>query len=161
MDSDKNKKRMQFSVDFDVFQGFNVDSIDDKVEDINKSKNMSSKISQWPIKLKIVSPFASFLDNKHLIISADCVADAYGNFHNDFMKDKSILILCPKAENITSYENTIVEILKVHPIESVTLVRMEVPCCMDITEIIISAIKRCDKEINFKEVIIDTSGNII
>ncbi|SUY47898.1 iron-sulfur binding protein [Clostridium putrefaciens] len=161
METGKNKNRMQFPVDFDVFQGFNIDSTKGQVEDINGVENMSSKISQWPIKLKIVSPFASALQKKHLLISADCVAYAYGNFHNDFMKDKATLILCPKSLDTVNYENTIIEILNVNQIESLTLARMEVPCCMDITEIIINALKKCEKKINFKEVIVSISGEII
>ena len=159
--NEKDKaKRMQLPLDFDLFQGFNIDREDDE-KGINENIKISSKLSAWPIKLKLISPFASSLNKPHLLIAADCVSYAYGNFHNDFMKDKTTLILCPKLEDISNYENKIVEILKVHPIESITLVRMEVPCCMDITTVIEGTIKRCGKEINFKEVIISTSGEII
>lgn len=122
---------------------------------------MSSKISSWPIKLKLISPFVSSLKKSHLLIAADCVVYAYGNFHNDFMKDKITLILCPKSEDVSSYINNIFDILNANSIESITLVRMEVPCCVDITTLVEEALDKCGKEINFKEVIVSIKREII
>ena len=87
-----------------------------------------SELCQWPVQIKLVPVNASYFNCAHLLVSADCAAYAYGNFHSDFIKNKITLIGCPKLDE-GDYSEKLTAILKENDIKSVTVVRMEVPCC--------------------------------
>ncbi|WP_051986273.1 hypothetical protein [Clostridium amazonitimonense] len=158
---EKSTKRMQFPLDFDPFEGFNIDRKTEIREENTEEFHISSELMQWPIKLNIISPWASAFKKDGLLIAADCTAYAYGNFHKDFIKGKTTLIACPKSEHKEVYESKIKEILSINHINAITLVRMEVPCCMDMKEIIVKAINRVGRYISFEEIVISTDGKII
>jgi len=121
---------------------------------------LCSQLQQWPVQIKLVAPNASFFDQAHLLIAADCTAYAYANFHEDFMKNKITLIGCPKLDQV-DYSEKLTEILKHHDIKSVTVVRMEVPCCGGIENAVKNALLNCGKLIPWKVVTISTDGNIL
>ena len=87
-----------------------------------------SRLSQWPVQIKLVAPNAPYFDGAKLLVAADCSAFAYGNFHNDFIKDKVCIIGCPKLDMV-DYTEKLTAIIANNDIKSVTVVRMEVPCC--------------------------------
>ncbi len=87
-----------------------------------------SQLRQWPIQIKLAPIKADFFQNKSLLIAADCSAYAYANFHNDFIRNKTVLIGCPKLDGV-DYSEKLTEILKENKIKSLTIVKMEVPCC--------------------------------
>ena len=86
-----------------------------------------TQLMQWPVQIQLVAPNAPYLKNARLLIAADCAAYAYGNFHNEYMKNRITLIGCPKLDD-TDYSDKLTEILKYNDIESLAIVRMEVPC---------------------------------
>lgn len=121
---------------------------------------ISSRLSQWPCQIKLVAPNASYFDGAKILVAADCTAFAYGNFHEKFIKDHITIIGCPKLDDI-DYSEKLTAILKNNNIKSVTVARMEVPCCGGITNAVMTAIKNSGKMIPWKMVVISTDGKII
>ena len=120
---------------------------------------VSSKLSQWPVQIKLVPVTAPYFHGADLLVAADCTAYAYGNFHNDFIKGKITLIGCPKLDMV-DYAEKLTQILASNEIKSVTVARMEVPCCGGIESAVQRAIQASGKQIPCEVVIISTSGEI-
>lgn len=118
----------------------------------------ASQLRQWPVQIKLVPVHAPYFENASLLIAADCTAYAYGNFHQDFMRHKVTLIGCPKLDD-TDYSKKLATIFKDNAIKSVTVIRMEVPCCGGIENAVRAALKDCGKKINLQVVIISTDGH--
>lgn len=116
-----------------------------------------SQLSQWPLQIKLIAVNASFLDGSHLLVAADCCAYAYGNFHHDFMKNKVTLIGCPKLDQ-GDYSEKLTEILRHNDIRSVTVARMEVPCCGGMEHAVKTALEHCGKQIPWQVALISTTG---
>ncbi|WP_019555523.1 ATP-binding protein [Propionispira raffinosivorans] len=119
----------------------------------------SSQLNQWPVQIKLVAPNAPFFADSDLLVAADCTAFAYGNFHNDFIKNHSIVIGCPKLDMI-DYSEKLTEILRLNTINSITVTRMIVPCCGGIEYAVKEAIKSSGKDIPLRIVTMDLNGNI-
>ena len=119
-----------------------------------------SRLNQWPVQIKLVPVNAPYFDNASLLVSADCAAYAYGNFHNDFMKNKITIIGCPKLDD-GDYSGKLTAILTANNIKSVTVVRMEVPCCGGIENAVKTAMKDCGKMIPWQVATILTDGNLL
>ncbi len=122
--------------------------------------SMDSQLRQWPVQIKLVPVKAPYLHNAHLLVAADCTAFAYGNIHNDFMKDKITLIGCPKLDE-GDYSDKLAAILQNNEVQSVHVLRMEVPCCGGITQAVKSAMKKSGKMIPWQVTTISTSGEIL
>ncbi len=120
---------------------------------------VASQLCQWPCQIKLVPVNAHYLDNARLLVAADCTAYAYANIHNDFMRNKITLIGCPKLDNI-NYAVKLTEILKAHVIKSITVLRMEVPCCGGIVDAVKQALINSGKMIPWSIVTVSTDGNI-
>lgn len=118
-----------------------------------------SRLSQWPVQIKLVPVNAPYFDGADLLIAADCTAFAYGNFHNDFIKDKITLIGCPKLDSV-DYSEKLTAILAVNDIKSVTVVRMEVPCCGGIQTAVQKALDASGKNVTLNVTVISTDGKI-
>lgn len=119
---------------------------------------IQSQLKQWPIQIKLVPPFAPYLDNADILIAADCVPFAYADFHSDLLKGKVLLIGCPKLDDAGYYTEKITQILKNNNIKSITTAHMEVPCCFGLVSVIKSAIEASGKDVPFKEVTISIKG---
>ena len=119
-----------------------------------------SQLRQWPVQIKLVPVNAPYFDNANLLIAADCTAYAYGNFHNEFMKNKVTIIGCPKLD-AGDYSEKLTAILSENNIKSVTVVRMEVPCCGGIEHAVKQALMNCGKMIPWQVVTISADGNIL
>jgi len=119
-----------------------------------------SRLNQWPVQIKLVPVNAPYFENANLLVSADCAAYAYGNFHNDFMKDKITVIGCPKLDDC-DYSEKLTAILKSNNIKSVTVVRMEVPCCGGIENAVKTTLKDCGKMIPWQVITFSTEGKIL
>ena len=123
---------------------------------------MNSELRNWPIQLKLINPNANYLDNADLLIAADCVPFSYPNFHSRFLKNKTLLMFCPKLDTgIDSYIEKLVNIFTNKNIKSISIVRMEVPCCGGVEMIVEKALEIANKNIIIKEYTISTDGNII
>ena len=123
-------------------------------------QTVKSQLKQWPVQIKLVPVNAPYFENANILISADCAAYAYGNFHNDFIRNKICLIGCPKLDD-EDYSEKLTAILKSNNIKSVTVVRMEVPCCSGIENAVVTALKNCGKMIPWQVVIMSVDGRVL
>lgn len=121
---------------------------------------VESQLAQWPCQIKLVPVNAPYLENAHLLVAADCTAYAYANIHNEFMRNKITLIGCPKLDN-ADYAEKLTEILKIHQIKSIIILRMEVPCCGGIVNAVKKALIDSGKMIPWRIVTISTDGRVI
>jgi len=124
------------------------------------SPAQGSALSQWPVQIKLVPVNAPYFNNANLLIAADCCAYAYGDFHSKFIRNRITLIGCPKLDE-GNYAEKLTEILKNNQIKSVTVVRMEVPCCGGIENAVKEALMKCGKMIPWQVVTISTDGRIL
>ena len=124
-----------------------------------KHANVPSRLMQWPCQIKLAPPNAPYLDNSDLLIAADCTAYAYGNFHNDFMKNRITLIGCPKLDSV-DYTEKLLDIISNNSINSVTVVKMEVPCCRGIENAVREALRLSGKFIHLQVITVTTDGKI-
>jgi len=122
--------------------------------------NSPNQLRQWPVQLKLVPTNAPYFDNSHLLIAADCTAFAYGNIHNDFMRNKVTLIGCPKLDN-EDYSEKLAEIIENNNIKTLTVLKMEVPCCTGIAIAAKNALIKSKKMIPWSIVTISTEGKIL
>ncbi|MBQ9745905.1 MAG: 4Fe-4S binding protein [Clostridia bacterium] len=128
--------------------------------DAEKSAPVQSRLSQWPCQIKLVPVNAPYFDGANLLIAADCTAFAYGNFHNEFIRNHITLIGCPKLDE-GDYAEKITAIIKNNNIKSVKIVRMEVPCCGGIENAAKRALMASGKFIPWQVVTISTDGKIL
>ena len=119
-----------------------------------------SRLSHWPVQIKLVPVNAPWLNGAKLLIAADCTAYAYGNFHQDFIKDRVTLVGCPKLDSV-DYSEKLTDILRDNDIRSVTVVRMEVPCCGGLEHAVKKALANSGKTIPWNVVTIATDGRIL
>lgn len=122
--------------------------------------NPQSMLSQWPIQLTLVPPDAPFLEDADLLLAADCTPFAYARFHQDFLKEKALLIACPKLDDADFYIERLTEMFSESKIKSITIVHMEVPCCFGLNHIVEEALAASKKEIPVKEITIGIDGEI-
>ena len=135
--------------------------------DRNESENAAampagqvSRLSQWPVQIKLVPVNAPYFNGAKLLIAADCTAYAYGNFHKRFIKNHITVIGCPKLDDV-DYTEKLTQIIANNNIKSVTIVRMEVPCCGGIENAAKNALKASGKFIPWQVYTISTDGEIL
>jgi len=121
---------------------------------------ISSQLRQWPCQIKLVPVKAPYFENANLLVSADCAAYAYGDFHRKFMKNKITIVGCPKLDE-GDYAEKLTAILENNNIKSLTVVRMEVPCCGGLESAAKRAIIASGKMIPWSIVTIGTDGEIL
>ncbi len=127
---------------------------------IQASAPAASMLSQWPVQIKLVPINAPYFDGANLLVAADCTAYAYGNFHNEFIRNRITLIGCPKLDE-GDYAEKLTAIIANNDIKSVTVVRMEVPCCGGIENAVKRALMASGKFIPWRVVTVTTDGRII
>ena len=119
-----------------------------------------SRLNQWPCQIKLLPTKAAFFEGAKLLIAADCTAYAYANMHEEFMKGRITLIGCPKLDAV-DYSQKLTEIIANNDIKSVTIVRMEVPCCGGIEKAVRTALMESGKFIPWQVITITTDGKIL
>lgn len=119
-----------------------------------------SRLRQWPCQIKLVPVNAPYFHKAKLLIAADCTAYTYADFHRDFMKGKITLIGCPKLDG-ADYSEKLTEIIKNNDIRSVTILRMEVPCCGGLEMAVKKALQNSGKFLPWQVVTISTEGEIL
>ena len=120
----------------------------------------ASRLFQWPVQIKLVQERASMFAGADLLVAADCTAYAYGNFHQDFIRDHVVLVGCTKLDDI-DYSEKLARIFMCNDIKSITVARMEVPCCAGMERAVKMALKESGKKIPVKTVVISTKGEIL
>ncbi len=118
-----------------------------------------SRLSQWPVQIQLVPVTAPYFEGANLLIAADCTAYAYGDFHNRFINNRVTLIGCPKLDSV-EYTEKLTAIIRENDIQSVTIVRMEVPCCGGLEHAAKAALQASGKFIPWQVVVISTDGAI-
>jgi Pyruvate/2-oxoacid:ferredoxin oxidoreductase delta subunit len=116
-------------------------------------------LENWPVQLTLVPPGAPFLQGADVVLVADCVPFAYAGFHQDFLRDHALLVACPKLDDFQAHSAKLTEILRRSTVKSITVVRMEVPCCSGLTHMAEEAIRLSGKKIPLSEVIIGIKGD--
>lgn len=129
-------------------------------EAVSAPVKAESQLRQWPVQIKLAPINAPYFDGANLLIAADCTAYAYGNFHNDFIRNRVTLIGCPKLDAV-DYTQKLTAILSGNDIKSVTVVRMEVPCCGGIEYAARQAVEKSGKNLPLQVVTISTDGEIL
>ena len=140
-------------------QSMAFDIPDAKVE---VSGKVQSTLKQWPVQMHLINPLAPYYQGADLLISADCVAYSYGDFHRDFMKEKSIAIACPKLDQgRESYIEKIRSLIENAKINTLTVVMMEVACCKGLLALTQQAAKGANRKVPIKKVIVGIKGEIL
>lgn len=119
-----------------------------------------SQLRQWPVQIKLVQERASMFAGADLLVAADCTAYAYGNFHQDFIRNHVVLVGCTKLDDI-DYSEKLARIFMRNDIKSITVARMEVPCCAGMERAVKMAVKESGKKIPVKTVVISTEGELL
>lgn len=122
--------------------------------------SMQSQLTNWPVQIKLAPVRAPYFNHARLLIAADCTAYAYANFHQEFLKGKVALIGCPKLDDV-DYSEKLTEIIRNNDIQSVTIVRMEVPCCGGLQHAAMTALQNSGKFIPWQVVTISIDGKIL
>lgn len=120
-----------------------------------------SRLGQWPVQMKLVPVGAPFFNGADLLVSADCVPFAYANFHEDFLKDRVVLVGCPKLDDVAFYQEKLTAIFSQNQIRSVTVVKMEVPCCGGIAQAVKNALAASGKIIPLADVTVGVEGDLV
>lgn len=120
-----------------------------------------SELTNWPVQLKLVATKAPYFEDADLLLAADCTAFSTPNFQSRFVKGKKLLIACPKLDDAQYYYEKLTEILAENPIKSVTVLRMEVPCCGGLSYLVKQAIQASKKELPYNETVIGIKGDIL
>ena len=121
---------------------------------------IESRLNQWPVQIKLVPVNAPYFDGARLLIAADCTAYAYADFHRDFIRGRITLVGCPKLDSV-DYSEKLTEIIRENDIKSVTVVRMEVPCCGGLELAAKKALQQSGKFIPWQVVTISIDGKIL
>lgn len=129
-------------------------------ETLKMPDEQPSRLSQWPVQIKLAPINAPYFSGARLLVAADCTAYAYGAFHERFIKGRITLVGCPKLDSI-DYSEKLTEIIRQNDIKDVTVVRMEVPCCGGIENAVKAALQNSGKFIPWQVVTISTDGRIL
>ncbi len=133
-----------------------------KKSDTSQNIQMDSELRQWPVQLALLNPNAPYFDNADLLVAADCVPFAYPNFHQRFLKDKILVVFCPKLDKtLEMYVEKLTTLFASKNIRSVTVLHMEVPCCSGTGFIVQKALEMAGKSMLVKDYTISLSGEIV
>ena len=125
-----------------------------------EATNQLSMLSHWPVQLTLIPPTAPFLEGADVVLAADCVPFTYAGFHQDFLKNHSLLVACPKLDDFQAHLNKLTDILRHSSVKSLTVVHMEVPCCSGLIHMVKQAMQLSGKDIPLKGVTIGIKGDL-
>ncbi len=121
-----------------------------------------STLTHWPVQMHLINPAASYFNGADLLMAADCAGFAYGNFHEDFIKGRKMVIACPKLDQGTDiYVQKLVQLIDESRVNTITTVIMEVPCCGGLSQMVKMATQMASRKVPVKEVIISTRGKVL
>ena len=122
----------------------------------------SSELTQWPVQMHLINPQAAHFRKSDLLLAADCVAYAMGNFHGSYLKGKSLAIACPKLDsNRKVYLNKLVSLINDAEINTITVMKMEVPCCSGIQQMAVNAVQSAKRKVPVKSITVGIRGEIL
>ena len=120
-----------------------------------------SRLSQWPIQLHLVAPFAPYFKGSDLLVAADCTAFALGSFHQDLLQGKKLVIACPKLDETEGYVEKLAEIIRQNGLRSLTVAIMTVPCCSGLERMVRQAVELSGEPLELKKVVIGINGQVV
>lgn len=121
-----------------------------------------SELTQWPVQMHLINPAASYFNGADLLVAADCAAFSYGNFHNQFIKGKKLVIACPKLDQGKDiYVQKLVKLIDESRVNTITVVIMEVPCCGGLSQMVQMATQMASRRVPVKEVVIGIKGEVL
>ena len=124
--------------------------------------SQSSALRQWPVQLHLVNPNASYFKNSDLLLAADCTAFAMGDFHSNWLKNKSLIIACPKLDsNLEVYVEKITALINDAKVNTITVLMMEVPCCGGLMQIVKTALAEANRKVPVRKVVVALQGEMI
>ncbi|MCP4265014.1 MAG: 4Fe-4S ferredoxin [Candidatus Brocadiaceae bacterium] len=139
-----------------------MDFNDDDAQGGNETGERQSQLKQWPIQLHLVSPQAPYFQEKDILLAADCVPFALADFHKDFLKGKSLAIACPKLDSDQEiYVDKIASLIDDSKINTLTVMIMQVPCCMGLSQVAKSGAEKATRKIPVKQVVVSVEGGQI
>lgn len=122
----------------------------------------ASELTQWPVQMHLINPAASYFSGADLLVAADCAAFSYGNFHNDFIKGRKVVIACPKLDQGKDiYVQKLVRLINEAKVNTITTVIMEVPCCGGLSQMVQMAVQQALRKVPVKEIVIGIKGEIL
>lgn len=121
---------------------------------------VASELAHWPVQLTLVPPSAPYLKDADVLLTADCVPFAMGDFHRKLLRDHMTLVACPKLDNAEAHTEKLTSIIRESGLKSLSVVHMEVPCCFGLQKIGEEAVKRSGRDIPFQEVVIGINGEV-
>lgn len=125
-------------------------------------EDIPSELRQWPVQMHLINPAASYFQNSDLLLAADCVAFSLGNFHSAFLKGKSLAIACPKLDsNKEVYLQKLVGLIDEAKVNTITVMKMEVPCCGGILQMAQLAVQEASRKVPIKSITVGISGEIL
>jgi len=124
------------------------------------ARTVPGELRQWPVQIRLASASAAFFSGAELLIAADCAAYVHGNFHAEFMRGRVTLIGCPKLD-ATDYSEKLAEICRLNVLRSVTVVRINVPCCGGIEQAVYEGVRVCGRQISARRVVLSTEGAVL
>jgi Fe-S-cluster-containing hydrogenase component 2 len=124
------------------------------------SASVPSELTHWPVQLHLVPPTAPWLKGARFLVCADCVAYAVGEFHRRFLRDRTLVIACPKLDDTSGYLEKLTAMIRENDLVDVTVARMEVPCCGGISQAVAEARRRSGRDVPLHEMIVTVRGEI-
>lgn len=123
---------------------------------------VTSELTQWPVQMHLINPAASYFNGADLLVAADCAAFSYGNFHNDYIKGRKLVIACPKLDQGKDiYLQKLTRLIDEARVNTITVVIMEVPCCGGLSQLVQIATQNASRRVPVKEVVIGIRGDVL
>lgn len=123
---------------------------------------IQSQLTQWPVQMHLINPAASYYQDADVLLAADCVAYAHGDFHRSFLKGKSLAIACPKLDDgLDVYQQKIKSLIDDAKINTLTVLIMEVPCCMGLLNLAQKAANTAERKVPIKSLVVGVQGDIL
>jgi NAD-dependent dihydropyrimidine dehydrogenase PreA subunit len=123
---------------------------------------LSSALTHWPVQLHLINPAAEYFRNTDLLVAADCTAFTSANFHEDFLKNKKLVIACPKLDHgMDTYLLKLIKLINDAKVNTITVLRMEVPCCGGLVQLVQNAVVQSGRKVPVKEVVLGISGEVL
>ena len=141
---------------------FNIDTEQVEQAGNQASFEVKSELRQWPVQLHLLNPQANYFRNADVVLTADCVAYSMGDFHHKYLKGKSLAIACPKLDsNLESYVDKLTSMINDARINTMTVLRMEVPCCGGLLQMAQTAAQNSGRKIPLKEIVVGVQGDVL
>lgn len=144
-------------------QSFNASGFKlDVAENVASGHQSKSELTQWPVQMHLINPAASYFQGADLLVAADCAGFAYGNFHNDFIKGRKMVIACPKLDQGKEiYIQKLIRLIEESKVNTITTVIMEVPCCGGLAQMVNMAVEHASRKVPVKEIVIGIKGDVL